>query len=99
MTSISRQRRLATLENRSENDSGLPDLIFSLFFVDENGKFGGKRCVSNHARENGGREWHRTQDETPDDFERRVTDILSKEPNGNSALVIFESDVFEDDLA
>jgi hypothetical protein len=91
MTNHARQRRLAGLENRSKNNA-MPYIIFSLFFVESNGQHGGRRCVFNYAKENGGREWHREQDETPEEFEKRVEDTLDKERNGHATLVVFDSD-------
>ena len=97
MTKSSQQRRLEELEKRS-NKYAMPYVIFSLFFVEANGQHGGKRCVSNHAVENDGREWHRLQDETPEYFEKRITAILGEERNGYAALVVFDSGTFEEGI-
>ena len=90
MTKSSQQRRLAELEMQS-NRNAFPYIIFGLNFVEPNGQFGGKRRESNYAQENDGREWHRLQDETPEDFEKRVRTILGEERTGHGALVIFDS--------
>lgn len=87
MTNRSQRRRIAELEKRSKSNAA-PHVVLTVGFVQPNGQFGGEPCRSDYAK-CGECVWYRAQDETPGDFERRVTTILEKERHGHVAIAIF----------
>jgi hypothetical protein len=87
--SRSLQRRLAKLESEAGVNAE-PLGPIAVVFVKPNGHFGGEECESDRASDiGGGHEWRLKEDESQEDFRRRVMADAPKATGLNGTGIVF----------